>query len=394
MSAPRPSRVLALVSALCLSLAGLGVVPGPAGPSPAAAQAPATPVGVDTVRAVEASQTTPLIGRLVARQAGVVAARTPGLVESFPARVGDRVEAGDVLATLDRQTLTLARTLAEADASAASAGLAEAQARLARAEQEMSRLVRLRKSAAFSQGKYDDQRRTVEEAAGAVQTAEAALARARAAIALTDVDLADAVIRAPYPGVISERHTEVGSYVPIGAAVVSLVNDRDMELEADVPYALLNGLAPGVEVRVALPGVERAKVRAVVPSENPRTRTRLVRFDPVGAFDPDASAHHAANQSVTLHIPVDGRAEVLSVHKDAVVAGPQGDIVFVVAEGTAQIRPVTLGRAIGNRFEVVSGLAPGDVTVIRGNERLRPGQPVVPNDAAPAEGGSPPDNPS
>ena len=50
--------------------------------------------------------------------------------------------------------------------------------------------------------------------------------------------------------------------------------------------------------------------------------------------------------------------------------------MFIVADGAADIRPVVIGFAVGERFEVKSGLEPGDIVVVRGNERLQPGQKV------------------
>jgi acyl dehydratase len=67
---------------------------------------------------------------------------------------------------------------------------------------------------------------------------------------------------------------------------------------------------------------------------------------------------------------------VLSVHKDAVIKRGEQDLVYVVVDGTAQLRPVRLGEAVGTRFEVLEGLADGDQVVTRGNERLRPNDPV------------------
>jgi multidrug efflux pump subunit AcrA (membrane-fusion protein) len=75
-------------------------------------------------------------------------------------------------------------------------------------------------------------------------------------------------------------------------------------------------------------------------------------------------------------MPVAEPREVLSVPKDALVQGQGGWTVFVDEGGVAQVRPVRVGTALGDRFEVLSGLSEGDVVVVRGNERLRPGQPV------------------
>ena len=64
------------------------------------------------------------------------------------------------------------------------------------------------------------------------------------------------------------------------------------------------------------------------------------------------------------------------MHKDAVIKRGEQDLVYVVIDGAAQLRPVRLGEAVGTRFEVLEGLSEGDQVVTRGNERLRPNDPV------------------
>ena len=81
-------------------------------------------------------------------------------------------------------------------------------------------------------------------------------------------------------------------------------------------------------------------------------------------------------------IPVGEAREVVTVHKDAILNRPNGSVVFVVVDGQAMIRPVMLGESVGSRVAVSDGLAPGDLVVVRGNERLRPGQPVRHNGAS------------
>jgi len=103
------------------------------------------------------------------------------------------------------------------------------------------------------------------------------------------------------------------------------------------------------------------------------TRTRTVRFTP--QFN--GRRNLAKNQSVTLLLPIGKARDVISVHKDAVVVRKGRDVVFVIEDGRAKMRNVRLGEGIGGRFEVLSGLNPGDLTVVRGNERLRPDQKVA-----------------
>lgn len=373
----------------------------PAG-QPARAQAAA--VVVDAVAREPLSQTVAVIGRLVARRRVVVAARTAGPVAEMRVQVGDRVAEGDVLAVIESDRLSWRRDLARADLAESQAGLANAragavsakarltaaEARLALARQELARIERLRKSAAFSRARFDDKtqeaaaargdvdvaRADIAEATSRIDQSKAKIQRARANLRLAEDDLDHATVRAPFAGVVTRRHTEIGAYLEVGAGVVALLNDTEMEIEADVPFTRLAGLAPGAEVAFRLDdGRPRvAIVRALGVEENPSTRTRSVRFTP--RFEGETGPL-ADGQSVTLDLPLGPSRMVTTVDKDAVIRGETGAIVFVAGNGVAERRPVTLGVAIGDRFEVTSGLEPGELVVVRGNERLIPGQPVT-----------------
>jgi RND family efflux transporter MFP subunit len=316
-------------------------------------------VQVDKVRRAPLLQTIPVVGRLVARQSGTIAARSAGPVAKLLVEVGDRVKQGQELARLVTAALEAQRDLRLAE--------------LRSAQQELSRLERLRtsRSAAFPRARYE--------------TALQNVAKAEASLKLAQIELNYAVIRAPFPGVVTVKHTEVGAYVRAGDGIVTLVNDQGLEIEADVPASRVGGLTTGRKVRFTLAGKEYgAVVRAVVPVDSPLTRTRAVRFVP--DFKGQMSGI-AVNQSVNVAVPIGASRTVVSVHKDAVIHRGEAAIVFVVAGakavkphsvlGKAVPRPVKLGDAVGGRFVVQGGLKPGDIVVIRGNERLRPGQMVV-----------------
>ena len=335
----------------------------------------ATPVGVDEVRREPLSQTVPVIGRLVARQAGVVAARARGPVAEIRIDVGDKVDKGAIIAVLVADRLHWERQLRAAQVAEAEAALTTAKTETALKTQELKRMEGLRKSSAFTQARYDDALQEVAKARSAAAEVEASRAQARANLKLAEIDLRYAKIRAPFPGVVSMRHTEVGSYLNVGDPVITLIDDQRLEIEADVPAERISGLEAGAVVSFRIDGSSllRATVRAVIPEENPMTRTRAVRFTPNFG---GRRAKLATNQSVTLHLPVGTARTVMTVHKDAILNRADKTVVFVVAGEKAQMRPVRLGDAVGGRFEVLSGLDSGDLVVVRGNERLRPGQKI------------------
>ncbi|MCY4236899.1 MAG: efflux RND transporter periplasmic adaptor subunit [Rhodospirillaceae bacterium] len=319
-----------------------------------------TLVGVDLVHEKPLTQTEPVVGRIVATQQGEVAARVAGAVVDIKVAIGQRVKKGQVLA---RQ-----------DISSAEARLAHERAELKLAEQELKRFEALRtnQSAAFARARYD--------------SAIHRMARARANVELAALAIQKAVILAPYSAVVVRKSTELGAYLKVGDAVAELVNDTTVEIEADVPADRQRGLKTGRTISfVFAEGGTRhdATVRTILPMQNALTRTVAVRFVPATGQE---IAKMAINQAVTINVPVGPTRTVVSVHKDAIISRGPRRTVYVVTGGKAMPRTVEIGAGIGSRFVVQGGLRPGDIVVVRGNERLRPGQAVrhQPVDGAPS----------
>jgi RND family efflux transporter MFP subunit len=318
----------------------------------------------------------PVLGRIVTRQQGPVAARVRGLVDRVAVEVGDRVEEGAPLVWLDDEPLTFERDLAEAEYGAALAEQATEQAELDLLEGERDRMSKLEGSAAFSRAQLIDKEHEIAVAKSRIVAAAARIQQYRAKLQLSARDLEDAVIRAPFSGVVSQRQVSAGAFIEVGDPVIMLIDDQQLEIEADVPNDRLSGLAPGTTMSLKLDdGSEHeADVRAVVPEENPLTRTRAVRLTP--RFGATAKPL-AIGQSVTLELPIGAARPVVTVNKDGVIQQPDGAVVYLAEDAEASLRPVQLGESVGARFEVLGGLEPGDLVVVRGNERLRPGQQIT-----------------
>jgi RND family efflux transporter MFP subunit len=332
-------------------------------------------VRIDRVTTQPLSQTVPVLGRLVPRQAGSVSSRVEAPIEAFQVEVGDRVRAGEVIARLNPDRLAALRDRAAGRLSESRAKKSTAQAQLKLARQELGRLEGLKASAAFSQARFDDAEQNVAINQAQVAEAEAAMVTAAAELELTEIDVADTQIMAPYDGVVIQRMSEAGAYVKVGDSLVRLIADSSLEIEADVPYQRIIGLTPGATVELTLDdgSPHEASVRAIVPEENPLTRTRAVRFVP--SFS-QTERPLAADQSVTVWVPIGTPRTVLTVHKDAIITQGGAAMVFVTKGEVAEPREITLGEAVGSRYEVLSGLEEGDMVVVRGNERLRPGDKV------------------
>ena len=349
---------------------------GKSAPAKAKKMQRVTRVVIDTVLREPMRQTIPILGRFVARQTGPVAARVAGSIGEFRVDVGDRVNQGDVVAVLMKERLVWQHNLQKAEVAHFTAQVRTKKREIKLLQQELDRLKSLRQSPAFSQARLDDKIQQVSVAESTVAEADARLRMANANLRLTAISLHDAEVKAPYAGIVSKKHTEVGAYVSVGAPLVTIIDDQSMEIEADIPAFRLSGLSSNTIVSAELENRTRidATLRAIIPEENPRTRTRAVRFIP--AFG-NTITTIASNQSVTLLIPAGPEGNAVTVHKDALLTKKGKRVVFLAQDGKAFIRQVALGEAIGSRFSVTSGLKSGDMVVIRGNERLRTGTPIA-----------------
>ena len=365
-AAQRIFRFLALV----LAMAGAVAHGGPR----ASAQQPSL-VRVEAVRYEPLTQTVPVAGRLISLNASDVSARVDGPVESMLARVGDRVAKGQVVAVLNSEILEAERDLAASELNEAKAEHGTWIAELELSKTDLKRQRGLRKSTAFSPARFEDAEKKVAIALAKVKRAEANIAIKRAARQRKALDVEYAKVRAPFDGVVVRRYTDAGAYVDKGDQVVRIIGDRNLEIEADVPSARLAGLAVGRSLQITLDdgSKHKARVRAVLPAENPLTRTRTVRFEPKFETTGQQLVH---SQSVIVEVPLGARRRVLTVHKDAILKRRGSDLVYVVSKNVAEARTIRLGESIGSRIEVLGGLKAGDQVVVRGNERLRHGAKV------------------
>lgn len=286
-------------------------------------------VGVDAVISEPLRQTVPIIGRFVTRRSGQVASRVAAIVNSIPVEVGDRVEAGQVITVLNKNVFKWQQELQRAEVRRTAARIKTMKATTELLKIKFKRLNSLKKSPAFSQAKLDDIQQEIVRAESQVAEAETDYSSAKAKLQLAKIDFESAEIKAPYAGVITSKLTSVGAYIKVGSPVVTLIDNATLEIEADVPSNRIAGLKVNIGIdAITDDGLELMTiVRAVVPSENPKTRTRTVRFSPL---DHSSLVNIAANQSLTLHLPAGEARQVISVHKDAILNRKGKNLAFVI----------------------------------------------------------------
>jgi RND family efflux transporter MFP subunit len=347
-------------------------------PHGAAAQGRATAVDVQPVEMRMLAETVPVFAEISTARDGAVASRVAGNVEIVHVLAGTRVAEGDPLVDLNRDLLEILVVQSQAQMAEAEAGIATASVRVDRTSNSLARIEALRGSSSFSEGRFDDAQSDMLEARSQLAEARAREKSSEARLAETRYQLERSRILAPFSGVVIAVNTIPGAFIQAGSPVVRLLDTDAFEVTAGVPARYVPYLEPGQQVQASTETGEplTLTLRAILPLEDTATRTRAVRFAAPGL---GALANAAVGQSLSVLIPVGEARDVLSVPKDALVQARGGWTVFVAADGKAQPSMVTLGVPLGDRYEVLSGLQAGDLVVVRGNERLRPGQDIAPN---------------
>ena len=197
------------------------------------------------------------------------------------------------------------------------------------------------------------------------------IAVAAEAEAKTMLDYTEIV--APFDGVITRKLADVGDLAAPGKPLLQMENPATLRLEADVPEALIGNVKPGDKLAVRIATVTNeisGTVAEMSPAADPNSRTFLVKLDL-----PDVPGLRSG-QFGRVAVPV-GEVSAIRVPVSAVIQRGQMELVFVVANGHAQLRLVKTGARVGDEVEVVSGLDSGEQVVTEGASALTDGQPLI-----------------
>jgi RND family efflux transporter MFP subunit len=325
---------------------------------------PPSPVRYTEARSHDVHRTISLTGSVESRRESVVATEVAGVVSRLHAREGDRVKRGEPLAGLRSEEIRLRL-------EAARGQLQEADARQRLAQIQLASATGLFTEQVISQGRLDDATAESEAWAGRV-------AQLRSDVARLELDLRRATVRAPFAGVVVREHAAEGEWLGVGDPVAEMVDLGDLEVTVEVPESYYAGLTAGGAARIVFAALDdhevEGEIRAVVPRANAQARTFPVKI----GLD-NAARRIGAGMLAQVHLPVGEPQPAVVVPKDAVAAQGRDSVVFVIGEGDS-VRPVVVrpGVAVGVWIAVEGGVAAGDRVVTRGNERLFPGQTVVP----------------
>lgn len=425
-------RLAALAVLVILAVAGCGGE----GAGVPAAKATAAPesltVTAATVEARDVERAVETTGSLLAWEEMTVSTAVPGTIARLLVDLGDRVRAGQVVAELETREYTLGVQQAEAALRATRDGLARAHAQvdagrgnlqqvrdsrksweanlkrwkvaldearlnlertrtlaeggfIARRELDAARtqyesVAAQYESAQVDMGQYPERVRVAEaelrSVLSAVQVAEAEVARRQAEVGMAEKRLGDATLRTPIGGAVARRHLNPGEYVSANVAVFSIVRSDPLKYSGVVSEHAAMEIRAGQAIKLEVDPVPgrafTGRVTRVSPAVDVANRTVLLEAEvpnPDGLLKPGLFARGVLATRRDAAVPFVPEAAV------STFAGIRK--VFVLADGKAQERSVTLGRRQDGMVEIVGSVRPGEQVATSSLPRLYDGARVT-----------------
>ncbi len=316
------------------------------------------PARVETATA-ETRNLSPVVdvsGTVVSLNDSRIAAEVEGVL-TWLAEVGEAVDKGAVIARIDPRLMEVAFARAKADVARLESDYDYRERQLKRTE-ELATLNNASKTL------LDEARAMRDQAMHQLGDARATLERAKG-------DLSRTTIRAAFAGHVVQRIASVGEYVTVGTDVVRLVDTHQIEISLPAAINLTQYIKPGTPVSVRSGDVEKQhKVRAVVPVGDAVSRQVEVRLEA-------GDSEWLVGTPVQVSLPRDVAVTTVAVPRDALVErGGQRFIYKVGDDGTAEQVVADVRTVVGLWVGLASGVAAGDQVIVRGAERLSPGQAV------------------
>ncbi|MDR6675380.1 efflux RND transporter periplasmic adaptor subunit [Xanthomonas sp. 1678] len=329
-------------------------------------------------------------GYVVARRMATVSAKITGKVREVLIEEGMRVEQGQVMATLDPIDAGAQRQLSASQLDAARSQVANMQAQLRQAEADAQRLQTLSTQQLVSRSQYEQALSQRDALRAQLQSAQRNVVVAGNQLSISDLNVDNTIVRAPFSGVVTAKAAQPGEIVsPLSAGggftrtgIGTIVDMESLEIEVEVGEAFIGRVKPGMPVEATLNAYPEwkipAEVIAIIPSADRgkatvKVRVALKQKDPrivpeMGVRVSFLEAPQAQAQDKPQGVRVPGAA---------IVKRDGQDVAFALKEdNTVERRALKTGIALGDDRQVLSGLAAGDTVVLDPPETLRDGVKV------------------
>ena len=381
-------RTLAATSLCCLCLGAGGAL---AADDSADAKTPPPAVVVAAVQTQDVAAAQRYIGTVKAIQSVDLRARVEGFLEKVAFEQGSNVAQGQLLYQIEQASYQADLEKAKGQLAAAEAQLASAQATLEDREADFQRQATLVKKGDVSQTMFDRAKAQRDEARAAVESAKASEQQARAAIDSAKISLSYTTIHSPIDGRIGATNSTEGNLVgPNSGTLATVVQLDPIRAVFSIPSADFVRLQQRAAKQSGGDPREIYQPRLILPTGETYAHAGKVAFAdnrvdtgtgtiPIYADFPNPERVLLPGQFVTALVSTAEKKRAPVVPAAAIQRTRQGEQVYVVGDGhRIEQRTIETGVEVGNGYAVTSGLQDGEVVVVSGVQKVKPGMVVKP----------------
>jgi RND family efflux transporter MFP subunit len=318
-------------------------------------------------------ETQEVVGTVRARTSALISTRIPGTVSVLKVREGDRVKKGQLLAQLDAQENQASAAMASAGIDEAQRSLDETQSRKKLADTTFGRYQNLFKEQAVSRQEFEVKQSERDLAAQSVSKAEANLRRAREGSRAANTMADYTRIIAPISGIITSKQADLGATVFPSQPLMTIEDEGSYQLELAIPESIAIKVRPGTAVLVTLDAVGSsfsAKIDELVPAADPASRTFNAK---INLNQKGLKSGMFGRATLSLGTSTSG---IMLARTAVVERGALTSVWTIGTDNIARMRLVKIGKTVGDKVEILSGLSDGERVVVTGTDKITEGSKV------------------
>jgi RND family efflux transporter MFP subunit len=330
--------------------------------SPSAVENTSEPINVEVAKVVANDEQNALVvsGTIEAVNSATLSTRIMGYVDQIHVKVGDEVSKGQLLISLNSSDLTAKRAQVKA-------GILEATAAFNNAKKDYDRFKSLFEKNSASQKELDDITARFNMAKARLQSAEEMKNEIDAQFAYTN-------IRAPFNGIVASKFIEIGALANPGMPLLLVESPNNFEVKAKIPESTIANIKTGMEVNISIASIGssfKGQVKEISSSSALSGGQYIATLNLVNPSENIRSGMFASITFPQINTRDSMSSTSITIPREALIYNGQLTGIYTVSQqNTAVLRWLRIGNNIGSNVEVLSGLAPGEIYIVKSDEKL------------------------
>lgn len=330
------------------------------------------PVEVQSAEAKTLVETAIFSGKVLSDHEVSVIPKMPGKVSAIAVKVGDKVQAGQVLFSMDTSDLQSSIDSATIGVRSAEINYQMTKDNVDTAKENLERQKALYEAGAISKVQLEGTESQVASAEKSLELVEIQVEQAKNGLAQAQKAIADMTVTAPVSGTISALNVVQGQMASQAMAAVTITQLNSLYVSLSVPENIVNTLKVGQEATVIINSAGEKEIKGTLTSLAPAAHVQTSLY-PVKVTIDNPENRVKPGMFAKVEIPIQTKENVLAINSEAVVLKNGQYVVFVVEEERAVAKEVVSGLDTGAEVEILEGLQAGEQVIVKGQTLVEHG---------------------